>query len=258
MRSFFRALERRGADYLLMSGQASVLYGGATFSEDFDLWVRPTAKNLERIVAALRDVGARVYKLTPPFDLRHCRAGHAFHFRVGDAFVDVMARPPRVKSFGTAFRRSANLDTDWGRLRVVSIEDLVEIKKTRRPADYDVITNLARIRLERAETEGGPARRELRWALENIFRLEDLLAALRRWPEARALALRSARASVRLAARPFSGERLRTTARRRIEAAMARELGRLWEADRRYWRPIIHELRRLRRDGALLAEGSPV
>ncbi len=259
MRSFFRALERRGAEYLLISGQACVLYGGSTFSEDFDLWVRPTAENIGRTIDALRDVRARVYKLTPPLELRYWRAGHAFHLRVGDAFVDLMPRPPRAGGFARAARRSVALDTDWGPLRVVGMEDLVEIKKTRRPGDYDVITNLVRIRLERAESERGPTRRVLRWAVDNTFRLEDLLAMLRRWPASRELALRSPRPSLRLAARlPASNAAPPARAARAIEAAMARELQRLWQADRRTWRPIIHDLRRLRREGALLPDGSPV
>lgn len=33
MRRFGRALERCGVEYLLISGQASVLYGASTFSE---------------------------------------------------------------------------------------------------------------------------------------------------------------------------------------------------------------------------------
>ena len=101
MRSFFRNLEREGVEYILISGQAAVLYGAATFSEDFDLWVRPTSANLAALKAALVRSGARVYKLTPSLTLAHARAGHGFHFTVpddegGSAYLDVMARPPRV------------------------------------------------------------------------------------------------------------------------------------------------------------------
>jgi len=38
--NFFRSLNSYQADYLLISGQATVLYGAATFSEDIDLWIR--------------------------------------------------------------------------------------------------------------------------------------------------------------------------------------------------------------------------
>lgn len=38
MRKLFQSFERVGLEYLLISGQASILYGAATFSEDVDLW----------------------------------------------------------------------------------------------------------------------------------------------------------------------------------------------------------------------------
>jgi hypothetical protein len=250
MRSFFRALERRGAEYLIVSGQAAVLHGGATFSEDFDLWVRPSRENMARTIEALRDVKARVYKLTPPLVPRYWSAGHAFHFRVGEAFVDLMPRPPRVGAFGGAKKRALRLDTDWGRLPVVAIEDLVEIKKTRRRQDYPVITRLALIRLRRSEAEGGPERRVLRFVLENVFGGPELDAVLGRWPRARAIAGESERASVRLAAKG--------AALGRVEAAIEREIERLAAADRRHWQPIIRELRALRSEGVLVPEGSRV
>lgn len=46
--SFFQRLDDEGVDYLLISGQATILYGAATFSEDVDLWVAPTEANLLR------------------------------------------------------------------------------------------------------------------------------------------------------------------------------------------------------------------
>jgi hypothetical protein len=37
MRNLFRSFDRFGVEYLLISGQASILYGAATFSEDIEL-----------------------------------------------------------------------------------------------------------------------------------------------------------------------------------------------------------------------------
>ena len=37
--SFFQSLEREAVAYLLVSGQATVLYGAAAFSEDVELWM---------------------------------------------------------------------------------------------------------------------------------------------------------------------------------------------------------------------------
>jgi hypothetical protein len=48
MRSFFQNLEREAVRYILISGQASILYGAAMFSEDVDLWIEPTEENIRR------------------------------------------------------------------------------------------------------------------------------------------------------------------------------------------------------------------
>src|SRR6266498_3031012 len=78
--NFFRSLNQHRVEYLLISGQATVLYGAATFSEDIDLWIHPTEDNCPRFLAALRDCGVRYYKLTPPLTVEHLARGHGFHF----------------------------------------------------------------------------------------------------------------------------------------------------------------------------------
>jgi hypothetical protein len=45
MRSLFRAFEREGVRYLVISGQACILYGASQFTEDLDVWIQPTPKN---------------------------------------------------------------------------------------------------------------------------------------------------------------------------------------------------------------------
>jgi hypothetical protein len=77
---FFRSLERESVAYLLISGQAAVLYGAAVFSEDVDLWVRPTPDNARAMLSALASVSATYYNLTPPFEVPYMARGHGFHF----------------------------------------------------------------------------------------------------------------------------------------------------------------------------------
>src|SRR5215469_5851700 len=95
--NFFRSLNSDQVDYLLISGQATVLYGAATFSEDIDLWIRPEAQNCERFLATLRSYNARYYKLTPEFTPKNLQRGHGFHFVVPDenseVYLDVMGAP---------------------------------------------------------------------------------------------------------------------------------------------------------------------
>lgn len=85
--SFFQHLEERGVDWLLISGQATILYGAPTFSEDVDLWVEPTEQNFGRFLLALRDSGASYYRLTLPFGVALALRHHAFHFVLPDPGV---------------------------------------------------------------------------------------------------------------------------------------------------------------------------
>ncbi|MGH9323956.1 MAG: hypothetical protein ACRD3V_29235 [Vicinamibacteria bacterium] len=233
MRNLFRSFERFGLDYLLISGQASILYGAATFSEDLDLWIRPSRLNAGRLLEALASRRARVHKLTPPLNLRHLGRGHGFHFIIPSqpipTYLDVMGRPPRVRSFTECRARARLLETDWGRLPVVGMEDLIALKKTRRFSDYEVISNLVSVRLSE---ESSPSRRLLRWASKNTFRPEARVSLLRKLGE--------------------------TTSIGECRRDIAQDVARLQARDTAYWRPRIAELRRLRKAGKLLPEGMPI
>jgi hypothetical protein len=232
-RSPFRSFERFGVDYLLLGGQASIAYGAATFSEDIDIWVRPDPQNVRRLLQALAALRARVYKLTPRLTRRFLKAGHGFHFEIPSQelpiYLDVMGSPPRVGTFSAARRRAGVFPTGMGLLPVVSIEDLVALKKTRRLSDYEVISNLVRIRLAQNPE---PPRRLLQWAAQNSFRAEDRWAILRRLGERPSL----------------------SHCRKQIAAEVLDHQTR----DTVHWRKRIAELRRLWRRRLLLPEGLAV
>jgi hypothetical protein len=233
MGRLFGAFETAGLEYLLISGQATVLYGAATFSEDIDLWIRPTVPNARKLLTALAETRARVHRLTPPLTARNMDAGRGFHFVIPgkrlDTYLDIMARPPRVGSFGAARRRARYLKTSWGLLPVLHPLDLVEIKKTRCLADYDIITNLALLYLAEKRT---PEKADLSWAAENCFRPEERSMILSRLGRAQSF--------------------------EECALKIATEILDLQARDRAYWAPIIDSLRVMRRQRQLLADGTPV
>lgn len=233
MRRLFRSFERFGVDYLLISGQAAILYGAATFSEDVDIWIRPTLENATRLLRALAACQGRVYKLTPALTRKNLMAGHGFHFvipaRPAPVYLDVMGRPPRVGAYRHARRRAHDVPTPWGRIQVMSIPALIALKRTRRLSDYEVISNLVRVRLA---AEHDPTPEIWRWAYRNSYRVEDRLEIARR------IGVRRSPAALR--------------------RGILAEVARLQAADSAYWRGIIADLRRLHRVRRLLAEGTPV
>lgn len=121
------------------------------------------------------------------------------------------------------------MDTGWGTVPVVSVRELVELKKTRRLADYDIITNLAAIELA---SKPAPSRSDLRWAASCSFRAEERAALMTSLGVRRSVAHWS--------------------------RVIAREVEALQAADRSYWTPVITDLRRLAREGGLWREGTRV
>jgi hypothetical protein len=96
--SFFQSLEEHGVAYLLISGQATVLYGAATFSEDIDLWLNPAAENKGK--GAVDDRG-RVSHVTPMKrvatvgnDALRRSAGIVFSKKILESFPPRLQRSP--------------------------------------------------------------------------------------------------------------------------------------------------------------------
>jgi hypothetical protein len=255
MKGLFRSFEEHGLEYLLIGGQAAVLYGAAHFTSDVDLWVAPTELNLQHLREALAAIDAKVHKLTPPLELPLVQRGHGFHFVIptgdGNVYLDVMGVPPRSVAFVQALRRAEKMATLWGELPVCAIEDLVELKKTNRPGDYEVISRLARIRLARNPT---PEDALVVWAVGNAFRVEDVLAIVRVF----ARSLPAILLSFPVLGPQVEDPNLPQVDEDRIARWVDLRLVELLDAGRKYWRPRIDELRNLRADGKLLREGLAV
>ncbi len=55
------ALDRHGVEYLIVGGLAAVSYGATRLTDDADCVVRRERANLDRIAAAMRELGARLH-----------------------------------------------------------------------------------------------------------------------------------------------------------------------------------------------------
>ena len=253
--NFFRSLEAHEVAYLLISGQATILYGAATFSEDIDLWVEPSASNVERLRAALKEADARYHKLTPPLEPHYVGAGHGFHFvfEPEPVFLDLLGRPPRSRLFGEAERDSRRFETDWGNIPVIGPRDLIELKKTQRLADYPIISALTLSVVESSDVSA----ENLRWAVANLFTTETFFffnEHYPQWAESPPSGVPSELAG--LAGSP--ADEIPDSAIEEVSRWMNAAIARHQRADRNYWRPIIEQLRKLRRDRLLMSEGTPV
>jgi hypothetical protein len=260
--NFFQSLSDRDVEYLLISGQATVLYGAATFSEDIDLWINPTSENRDRFTAALRNCRARFYKLTPQMTVENLRCGHGFHFVLSggnesDVFLDVMGSPPRMGSFAASLATARWMDTEWGAIRTIGLQPLVELKKTQRLEDYPIISKLALAWFDQPECAKTPA--DVQWALQNIFTLPELRIYFAEHAEPIDLLVENLHPAVAEMGRQLrAGEDVSESVERQVNEWMQQRIADLQQADRRYWREIIAKLKTLRATGKLVAEGSAV
>ncbi len=221
-----------------MGDQACILYGAAVFSRDIDIAVAADARNLVRLRAALNDLRAEPV-FFPPLSAVALRRGHACHFRcrapgLRDVRPDVMATMRSAAPFGALWRRRVVLDLPGDvRVALMSVEDLVRIKKTQRDKDWPMVRRLVETDIHACRT---PSSDKVRFWLREC-RTAQLLCSLVK--KHRALARREAAARGLLLA-ALSGDERAVEAGLQAEEALEREL------DRVYWRPLRAELETMR------------
>lgn len=258
IKNFFHNLNFHKINYILISGQAAVLYGAATFSEDIDIWVSPEIENWNKFIGVLRKFKAKIYKLTPPLTEEYIKKGHGFHFEFPEDnrkmtwFLDVMGIVPRIKNFSKALESVNFYKTPWGTIPVIGIQDLVELKKTRRLQDYAIISNLVRIEYERISKISNE---DWRWILSNSFDTEDLLYYLKNHEKAveicKTLHRKCLRHCLKTIKTPGKEKKYFSSASK----TLALEIEELRQKDRDYWRGIIEELKELSKKAELLKRG---
>lgn len=97
-----------------------------------------------------------------------------------------------------------------------------------------------------------------RWALDNVFGLAELERLLVEYPDVRRGLGPTDGPLLEAAELLARGEVLPAALEDEIEDAFDARMAPLRRADRRFWRPVIDDLRRLRADGNLLVPGTPV
>jgi hypothetical protein len=259
--NFFRSLEENAVEYLLISGQATVLYGAATFSEDVDLWLNPTEENRLRFLKTLRGCSAVYHKLTPPLEMDFLLKGHGFHFLLGpdvdqQFYLDIMGVPPRTQNFAAAAATALRLESDWGMIPTVGIKPLVEIKKTQRLEDYPIISNLVLIYFN--DLRHRPTLDDYPWALDNLFTLSSVMDFVGARPDIVKCAALSEQGLLPYVGAIIDQQEISPEQEDRVTADLQEKMRRSQRLDREYWKPIISELKQLRSQKLLMPENGPV
>ncbi len=223
-----------------MGGQACVFYGAAQFSKDLDLLLLAEERNFAALLAALHELGAERIAV-PPFDPAALARGHAVHFRCPSGEtkglrIDVMTRLRDLPSFGVLWdRRTTITFEDGAAIALLSVEDLVNAKKTQRDKDWPMIGALVEGHYKAASREPNAERIRF-WLLES--RAPERLAELvQRFP-AETQQLLSRRPLLALAV---------TGDLPRLREALDAEVRAEQDKDRAYWEPLKREMEAFRR-----------
>ena len=226
--------------YLLMGGQACVLYGAAEFSRDTDVAVLAEPDNLGRLSLALKELRADCIAV-PPFEADYLTRGHAVHFRCQhpDARgmrIDVMSVMRGVAPFDELWQRRTTLDDDSGtRIEIISLPDLVTAKKTQRDKDWPMIRRLVEANF--VEHRANPTSEQVLFWLRQSRTVAILFELARKYPHELATAAEQ---------RPLLGL-AKAGDEAGLSGALEAEEKEQREADRIYWIPLRAELEELRR-----------
>lgn len=149
----FETLVAHQVRYVLIGGWAARLLGSPTVTVDVDICYSRDRANLERLAAALHDLGARLRGAdsTLPFhlDARTLAAGSNFTFTTDAGDLDVLGDPAGVDGFDALERTATTLELGGFSVALASIDDLITMKRAAgRPKDRVELEILGALREE--------------------------------------------------------------------------------------------------------------
>ena len=132
------ALNRHGVDFLVIGGFAMVYHGHVRNTQDLDLFIRPSADNARKTVAALEETGFACPELT----IGVFTEGNGISLGDVPLRVDVLSRLPGVE-FEAAWSRRETSVFGAEKADYISRPDLIVNKRTvGRPRDLDDVREL--------------------------------------------------------------------------------------------------------------------
>ena len=136
------ALNRANAKYLVIGGVACILHGYARATDDVDILIERTESNAARVLRALSRVGYGFAREWSPAELLKKP-------------VTIIGDDPRVDIFTVAWKvkyelaapNASTVQVNGVRIPLISIDDLIETKRTGRlqdAADIEVLEEIRR------------------------------------------------------------------------------------------------------------------
>ncbi len=138
------ALNRSGANYLVIGGVACILHGYVRATTDVDILIEPTLDNARRVLEGLSRVGYGFAQEWAPEEI----LARPITIIGDDPAVDIFTVAWSVK-YDQAIPRASAVEVDGVRIPLIGIDDLIATKRTGRPldaADIEALEEIKRLR----------------------------------------------------------------------------------------------------------------
>jgi hypothetical protein len=156
-----RVLEKREVNYVLIGGIGNAFYGSPYPTFDIDICPDPGWDNLERLAAALLELGAQEWdprkEAAVPRDWSaEMLAGDDLWILVTDAGpLDLVFLPGGTSGYGELVLNKVIFDLDGQKIPVASLEDIIRSKEAAgRPKDVAHLPALRRLQELRDRQQG--------------------------------------------------------------------------------------------------------
>jgi len=229
------------ARFLVMGGQACILYGAAEFSRDLDLAIATDPENAKAVARALEELRAeQIY--VPGFDIAALERGHACHFRchasgAENLRIDLMAKLRGCPDFDELWNRRTTVELpEIGSIDVIALPDLIQAKKTQRDKDWSMIRRL--VETHHLQFCNNPNRDQIIFWFRECRTPSLLVELARTYPDD----CRGPLGQRGLLQAAHEGDFAA------LESVLYQEEQQERERDRSYWKPLRAELRQWRRE----------
>jgi len=148
-----KALDRHGVRFVVIGGFAGRFWGSNSITNDLDICYARDRKNFEALVAALRELGARLRGAPPdiPFllDAKTLEMGDHFTFETNVGALDCLGTPQGSQGYPDLIQGATVMDVEAIRVPVAALEDVMRLKRAAgRPKDRAELEILAALQEE--------------------------------------------------------------------------------------------------------------
>jgi predicted nucleotidyltransferase len=128
-----RLLVERGVDFVVIGGLAGLAHGSSYPTYDVDVAYARDRPNLERMVAALRELGVTLTEASPglPFqvDVRTLENGANFTFDTPKGRLDILGDVQGTRDYEALRAAAVTAELDGVEVRIASIDHLIAMKR---------------------------------------------------------------------------------------------------------------------------------